>query len=141
MMQKSFVVVLLAALSCASAFQAPASGVQRRRVSANIFGKNKAAEEAAERARIEAEQEALNAQWAKESQSDFVYMSIFGVGTSLPVIYLLFLAVTSPDTGGAGYQVEQLWQDSKLLEVGGGTLESHHKNMMRDLRDGLPASF
>jgi len=41
----------------------------------------------------------------------------------------------------AEYQVEQLWRDSKLLEVGGGTLESHHKNMMRDLRDGLPASF
>ena len=39
--------------------------------------------------------------------------------------------------GGNGYtgeyQVEQLWRDSKLLEIGGGTLESHHKNMVRDL--------
>ena len=40
--------------------------------------------------------------------------------------------------GGYGYcgeyQVEQLWRDSKLLEIGGGTLESHHKNMVKDLR-------
>ena len=39
--------------------------------------------------------------------------------------------------GGNGYtgeyQVEQLWRDAKLLEIGGGTLESHHKNMVRDL--------
>ena len=44
--------------------------------------------------------------------------------------------------GGNGYmgeyQVEQLWRDSKLLEIGGGTLESHHKNMIRDLKHGLP---
>mmetsp|Transcript_12374 Transcript_12374/g.18559 ORF Transcript_12374/g.18559 Transcript_12374/m.18559 type:complete len:434 (-) Transcript_12374:364-1665(-) len=40
--------------------------------------------------------------------------------------------------GGYGYVgeyvVERLWRDSKLLEIGGGTNESHHKNMMRDLR-------
>lgn len=45
--------------------------------------------------------------------------------------------------GGNGYmgeyQVEQLWRDSKLLEIGGGTLESHHKNMIRDLKHGLPS--
>jgi len=39
--------------------------------------------------------------------------------------------------GGYGYcgeyQVERLWRDSKLLEIGGGTLESHHKNMCKDL--------
>ena len=44
--------------------------------------------------------------------------------------------------GGYGYcgeyQVEQLWRDAKLLEIGGGTLESHQKNMMRDLSNGLP---
>jgi len=44
--------------------------------------------------------------------------------------------------GGYGYcgeyQVEQLWRDAKLLEIGGGTLESHQKNMMRDLAKGLP---
>ena len=33
----------------------------------------------------------------------------------------------------ASYRVEQLWRDSKLLEIGGGTLEAHHKNMTRDL--------
>ena len=40
--------------------------------------------------------------------------------------------------GGYGYvgeyQVERLWRDSKLLEIGGGTNESHHKNMYRDLK-------
>jgi isovaleryl-CoA dehydrogenase len=40
--------------------------------------------------------------------------------------------------GGYGYVgqyvVERLWRDSKLLEIGGGTNESHHKNMCRDLR-------
>ena len=40
--------------------------------------------------------------------------------------------------GGYGYvgeyQVERLWRDSKLLEIGGGTNEAHHKNMARDLK-------
>jgi isovaleryl-CoA dehydrogenase len=40
--------------------------------------------------------------------------------------------------GGNGYvgeyQVERLWRDSKLLEIGGGTNEAHHKNMVRDLK-------
>ena len=39
--------------------------------------------------------------------------------------------------GGYGYvgeyQVERLWRDAKLLEIGGGTLEAHQKNMTRDL--------
>ena len=39
--------------------------------------------------------------------------------------------------GGYGYvgeyTVESLWRDSKLLEIGGGTLESHQKNITRDL--------
>lgn len=39
--------------------------------------------------------------------------------------------------GGYGYvgeyQVERLWRDAKLLEIGGGTIEAHHKNMTRDL--------
>merc|ERR1719199_2433954 len=39
--------------------------------------------------------------------------------------------------GGNGYvgdyQVERLWRDAKLLEIGGGTLESHQKNMTRDM--------
>lgn len=33
----------------------------------------------------------------------------------------------------AEYHVERLWRDAKLLEIGGGTNESHHKNMTRDL--------
>jgi len=39
--------------------------------------------------------------------------------------------------GGYGYMgenvVERLWRDAKLLEIGGGTLEAHQKNLTRDL--------
>jgi isovaleryl-CoA dehydrogenase len=39
--------------------------------------------------------------------------------------------------GGYGYVadgvVERLWRDAKLLEIGGGTLEAHQKNITRDL--------
>ena len=39
--------------------------------------------------------------------------------------------------GGAGYMgeyvVQRLWRDAKLLEIGGGTLEAHHKNITKDL--------
>jgi isovaleryl-CoA dehydrogenase len=39
--------------------------------------------------------------------------------------------------GGYGYvseyQVERLWRDAKLLEIGGGTIEAHQKNMCREL--------
>jgi isovaleryl-CoA dehydrogenase len=33
----------------------------------------------------------------------------------------------------AEYVVERLWRDAKLLEIGGGTLEAHEKNMCREL--------
>lgn len=39
--------------------------------------------------------------------------------------------------GGYGYVgesvVERLWRAAKLLEIGGGTIEAHHKNISRDL--------
>ena len=39
--------------------------------------------------------------------------------------------------GGYGYMgeyvVERLWRDAKLIEIGGGTLEAHHKNLTKDL--------
>ncbi|MCB0406816.1 MAG: acyl-CoA dehydrogenase family protein [Bdellovibrionales bacterium] len=39
--------------------------------------------------------------------------------------------------GGYGYvgeyNVERLWRDAKLIEIGGGTIESHQKNITRDL--------
>src|SRR5439155_20028004 len=39
--------------------------------------------------------------------------------------------------GGYGYVgeyvVERLWRDAKLLEIGGGTLETHQKNITKDL--------
>jgi len=48
--------------------------------------------------------------------------------------------------GGYGYVgeyvVERLWRDSKLLEIGGGTLEAHQKNITRDLsKDFSKAGF
>ena len=40
--------------------------------------------------------------------------------------------------GGYGYvgeyHVERLWRDAKLLEIGGGTIEAHQKNIAGDLR-------
>lgn len=39
--------------------------------------------------------------------------------------------------GGYGYvgeyNVERLWRDAKLIEIGGGTIEAHQKNIARDL--------
>jgi len=39
--------------------------------------------------------------------------------------------------GGYGYvgeyEVERLWRDAKLLEIGGGTNGAHQKNMAKDL--------
>jgi isovaleryl-CoA dehydrogenase len=29
--------------------------------------------------------------------------------------------------------VSRLWRDAKLIEIGGGTLEAHHKNMTKEL--------
>lgn len=44
--------------------------------------------------------------------------------------------------GGAGYcteyPVQRLWRDAKLLEIGGGTLEAHQKNMVKDLAKQRP---
>ena len=46
--------------------------------------------------------------------------------------------------GGYGYMgeyvVERMWRDAKLLEIGGGTIEAHQKNIARDLArlDRLP---
>jgi isovaleryl-CoA dehydrogenase len=44
--------------------------------------------------------------------------------------------------GGSGYckeyPVERLWRDAKLLEIGGGTLEAHQKNLARDLARSRP---
>lgn len=43
--------------------------------------------------------------------------------------------------GGSGYckeyPVERLWRDAKLLEIGGGTIEAHQKNLTKDLTDQL----
>ena len=47
--------------------------------------------------------------------------------------------------GGYGYVgeyvVERLWRDAKLLEIGGGTLESHQKNITKDLSKDPDAIF
>jgi len=43
--------------------------------------------------------------------------------------------------GGAGYcrefPVERLWRDAKLLEIGGGTIEAHQKNLTKDLTKAM----
>ncbi|MCB0392388.1 MAG: acyl-CoA dehydrogenase family protein [Bdellovibrionales bacterium] len=43
--------------------------------------------------------------------------------------------------GGYGYVseyiVERLWRDAKLLEIGGGTIEAHQKNITKDLAKSL----
>lgn len=61
-------------------------------------------------------------------------------------LYCTTMAKNVPDRamqvlGGYGYcdeyQVERLWRDAKLLEIGGGTLEAHHKNMVRDLAKNM----
>ena len=45
--------------------------------------------------------------------------------------------------GGYGYfseyVVERLWRDAKLLEIGGGTLEAHQKNITKDLTRRMDA--
>jgi isovaleryl-CoA dehydrogenase len=44
--------------------------------------------------------------------------------------------------GGSGYcreyPVERLWRDAKLIEIGGGTLEAHQKNITKDLAAMFP---
>jgi isovaleryl-CoA dehydrogenase len=46
--------------------------------------------------------------------------------------------------GGSGYcreyPVERLWRDAKLLEIGGGTLEAHQKNICKDLARSSPVA-
>ncbi|KPI87702.1 putative isovaleryl-coA dehydrogenase [Leptomonas seymouri] len=43
--------------------------------------------------------------------------------------------------GGIGYSdgmpIERLWRDAKLLEIGGGTIEAHHKNITKELTKEL----
>lgn len=60
--------------------------------------------------------------------------------TSLRTVMLCCLS-SSKVLGGYGYcdeyQVERLWRDAKLLEIGGGTLEAHHKNMVSSQSGGV----
>lgn len=46
--------------------------------------------------------------------------------------------------GGSGYcreyPVERLWRDAKLIEIGGGTIEAHQKNITKDLSKRMPIS-
>ncbi len=57
---------------------------------------------------------------------------------TLGIVLLLIILFILCFAGGYGYigdyQVERLWRDSKLLEIGGGTNEALHKNMVRDLK-------
>lgn len=67
------------------------------------------------------------------------------IGTDAAKLYAATAAKEVADAamqvlGGYGYcteyRVEQFWRDAKLIEIGGGTLEAHHKNITRDLTRG-----
>ena len=61
-----------------------------------MFGPSEA-EKRAEQARIDAEQEALNEKFRKESESDFAFMSVFGVVTRVGgVLGMCLRATPSP---------------------------------------------
>mmetsp|Transcript_4976 Transcript_4976/g.15633 ORF Transcript_4976/g.15633 Transcript_4976/m.15633 type:complete len:107 (+) Transcript_4976:36-356(+) len=101
------VFVLSLVLGAASAFRAAVPPTARNVVSSSsptalrFFNRDGEPSEA-ERARIDAEQEALNAKWAKESQNELILMSVFGIGTALPVLYLLSIALSDDGGGGTG---------------------------------------
>ena len=59
-----------------------------------MFGPSEA-EKRAEQARIDAEQEALNEKFRKESESDFAFMSVFGVVTCVGGVLGMCLRETS----------------------------------------------
>ena len=59
-----------------------------------MFGPSEA-EKRAEQARIDAEQEALNEKFRKESESDFAFMSVFGVVTCVGGVLGMCLRGTS----------------------------------------------
>ena len=57
-----------------------------------LFGPSEA-EKRAEQARLDAEQEALNERFRKESESDFAFMSVFGVVTCVGSVLGMCLRV------------------------------------------------
>ena len=58
-----------------------------------LFGPSEA-EKRAEQARLDAEQEALNERFRKESESDFAFMSVFGVVTCVCRVLIMRLRAT-----------------------------------------------
>ena len=86
----------------AAAARAPIADSPRTaaRTARSIFNRDKGPSEAEIAAERAAAQDRLNEQWAKESEQEFWLMSGFGVFTSLPIIYLLYLA--TQDDGGTG---------------------------------------
>ena len=72
----------------------------------------------------------LNATGSNRLDSDGVKLIASVMGTTVANRAMQTL-------GGYGYvgeyQVEQLWRDAKLIEIGGGTLEAHQKNITREL--------
>jgi len=72
----------------------------------------------------------LNATGSNRLDSDGVKLVASVMGTTVANRAMQCL-------GGYGYvgeyQVERLWRDAKLIEIGGGTLEAHQKNITREL--------
>merc|ERR1719502_2304359 len=106
-------ILLLSALAAsASAFSQAPVGLARvpsrpslsvRRAPATvrygIFGPSK--EEIAQREAEEA-QDRLNAEWAKQTDNEILAMTGFGIVTGIPIVYLLYVAVSG---GGSGAPV------------------------------------
>ena len=71
--------------------------------------------------------------WLKKSSADAGYLR----WSQIEQVVLNLARNAIQVLGGYGYvseyAVERLWRDAKLLEIGGGTLEAHQKNMTRDL--------
>jgi len=72
----------------------------------------------------------LNATGSNRLDSDGVKLVASVMGTTVANRAMQCL-------GGYGYvgeyQVERLWRDAKLIEIGGGTLEAHQKNITREM--------
>jgi len=79
----------------------------------------------------------IDLSYALDVTNHFIHARVF-FGLPLQCHFCSSLHSSLQVLGGNGYmgeyQIEQLWRDSKLLEIGGGTNEAHHKNMIRDLK-------
>ena len=77
---------------------------------------------------------ALRAESLRRSGALFLLPVLALIG----LVAVLFLADPLQNLTGAGppveeFKVERFLRDAKLIEIGGGTLEAHQKNLTKDL--------